>query len=124
MAKVTKIHESKQPRRPHFIPDWAERRHLNQADIARETGADKSIISRWFNGATPSVDWQVVLVGLFELDSRDDLFRSPDEHWMKRLFIKNRDIIEILNDRTDDELKRIRQMLEAAFPPKKDGTNG
>jgi hypothetical protein len=36
------IHASKQPRRPHYIPEWAEKRGLTQAGLSRELGADKS----------------------------------------------------------------------------------
>lgn len=95
----------KQVSRPHFIPDWAERRGMKQVDIANETGADKSVVSRWFAGATPSEHWQIVLAGLFSIE-RDALFRHPDEDWLARF----------MRGRSDDEVKRIKDMLEAGFP--------
>ena len=32
---VTQIHKSKQPRRPHFVKEWADVRGLSQADPPR-----------------------------------------------------------------------------------------
>ncbi len=64
MSEITSIHKSKQPRRPHYIAEWAELRGLTQADLARELGADKSVVSRWFNGTSPSQEWQERLAEL------------------------------------------------------------
>lgn len=105
MSDITTIHKSKQPRRPHFIPEWAEARNLTQADLAREIEADKSVVSRWFNGTTPGVEWQQKLAALFQCEP-ESLFRHPDDDWMSRFF----------QDRSRDELERMKTMLEAAFP--------
>lgn len=107
MSEVTEIHRGKQPRRPHHIADWAELRGLKQADIARETGADKSVVSRWFNGATPGIEWQQKLAALFQTDP-ESLFRHPDDDWLKRFF----------EERTREEIERIKATLETAFPRK------
>jgi transcriptional regulator with XRE-family HTH domain len=112
MPNVTRIHNSKQPRRPHYIEEWAERREMKQADIARELGADKSIVSRWFGGATPSQEWQEKLAALFRCDP-ESLFRHPDDDWLSKFFA----------DRSRDEIERIKATLEAAFP-RKTGTGG
>lgn len=112
MNRVVQIHASKQPNRPHFIEQWAERRNLRQADLARELGADKSLVSRWYSGTTPSEDWQIRLAALFHCD-RASLFRHPDEDWLARFF----------QGRNQEEVERIKATLEAAFP-RKDGTNG
>ena len=113
MTDVTKIHKSKQPRRPHFIQEWAELRGLSQSDLARELGADKSVISRWFNGTTPGVEWQERLSDLFHCEP-ESLFRHPDDDWLSKFF----------RDRSREELDRMKLMLEAAFPRKKSGTDG
>lgn len=105
MPNVTEIHRSKQPRRPHHIPDWAEARGLSQADIVRETGADKSVVSRWFNGTTPGTDWQEKLAALFHTDP-ESLFRHPDDDWLRRF----------LERRSREEIERIKATLETAFP--------
>jgi transcriptional regulator with XRE-family HTH domain len=102
------IHKGRQPRRPHYIAEWAERRHMSQADLARELGADKSVISRWFAGSTPGTEWQQRLADLFEIEP-ESLFRSPDDDWLARFFA----------GRQRDEIERIKQMLEVAFPTKK-----
>lgn len=102
------IHKGRQPRRPHYLAEWADRRHLSQADLARELGADKSVISRWFAGSTPGTEWQQRLAKLFEIEP-ESLFRHPDDDWLARFFA----------GRQRDEIERIKKMLEVAFPPQK-----
>ena len=84
---VTKIHglANRQPRRPHHIGDWMERRNLKPADLVREIGADKSTVSRWLNGTTPNEEWQEKLAALFHCD-REALFRHPDDDWLTKMF--------------------------------------
>lgn len=112
MPNVSRTPQSKQPNRPHFIPQWAKRRGLTQADLARELEADKSLVSRWFNGASPALAWQTRLAKFFEIE-RDGLFRDPDDDWLYSMF----------RGRSDAEKARIRATIEAAFP-RRDGSNG
>lgn len=112
MSKHATIHSQKQPRRPHFIPEWAEKRNLSQADLSRELGADKSIVSRWFHGSTPGVEWQERLAALFYC-TPDAIFRHPNDDWMKRFF----------DGRSAEEIEHIKKSLEVTFP-KKTGTDG
>lgn len=106
MAKQTRFqHRARQPRRPHYIPEWAEARDLTQADLSRELGADKSVVSRWYGGSTPSEDWQEKLAALFQC-APEALFRHPDDDWLSRFFA----------GRTQDEIDRAKQLLETAFP--------
>lgn len=107
MTGTTQIHKGKQPRRPHFIPEWAEARNLTQADLARELGADKSVVSRWFSGTTPGVEWQERLAALFHCEP-ESLFRHPDDDWFTRFFA----------DRKREDIEKMKQMLEIAFPRK------
>ena len=111
MAKVTKIHHMKQGRRPHFISDWCNKRGLSQADLAKKLDADPGLVSRWFNGSTPSVEYQQKMAALFDCQE-DSLFRHPDDDWMAKF----------LKGRTSEEVDRVKILLETAFP-KKDGTN-
>lgn len=106
-SMLAEIHKSKQPRRPHFIEAWAELRGLTQADLAKELGADKSVVSRWYSGTAPGIEWQEKLAALFHCD-RESLFRHPDDDWMARF----------LKDRPKDEIERIKATLETAFPRK------
>jgi transcriptional regulator with XRE-family HTH domain len=108
MRNVTQIYRGRQPRRPHFIPEWAARRNMTQADLARELDADKSVISRWFRGATPGEDWQLKLAALFGCEP-EALFRHPDDDWLARFF----------RGRDQEEIERIKRTLESAFPPPK-----
>lgn len=112
MNKVTRIFPSRQPKRPHFIPEWAEARGFKQVDLANELGADKSVVSRWYHGTTPGFDWQLKLSSLFGCEP-ESLFRHPDEDWFRRFFEK----------RQQDEIERIKTMLSAAFPDRT-GTGG
>lgn len=105
MSNVTTIHKGKQPKRPHFIPEWAEARGFTQAEMARELLADKSVVSRWFSGTTPSEEWQAKLAALFHCEPAS-LFRHPDDDWLTRFFA----------GRSRDEIDRIKQTLETAFP--------
>jgi hypothetical protein len=102
--------KGKQPRRPHFIREWAERRGLAQQGLANLLGADKSVISNWYGGTTPGEKWQTKLADLFGCD-REGLFRHPDEEWLTKFF----------RNRSTDDVQRMKTMLEAAFPPKSNG---
>ena len=106
---IARIHRGKQPKRPHFIQEWAERRGYDtQAELVEALGADKSVVSRWYDGASPGEEWQKKLVALFHCEEPDGIFRHPDEDWLARFFRK----------RSADEAQRARAMLEAAFPEK------
>ena len=107
MSKVTDIHPSKQPRRPHFIKEWAEKRGLEQGELAKEIGADKGLVSRWYHGAAPGLEWQEKLAAYFDCEP-DALFRHPDEDWLSRFF----------KGRTSEEVDRMKATMIAAFPRK------
>lgn len=110
MKKMTQIHRGKQPRRPHFIEEWAKRRgYETQADLAEALDADKSLVSRWYSGASPGVEWQAKLAALFDTQDADGIFRHPDDDWLAKFF----------KDRQPEEIDRIKQTLEAAFPLRK-----
>lgn len=103
------IYRGRQPNRPHHVEDWAVRRGFkDQAALVKALEADKSVVSRWYNGATPSRAWQLRLVELFVLDAPEDLFRDPDDDWLSKFF----------RDRNREEIDRIKQTMETAFPKK------
>lgn len=83
------------------------RRNLRQADLARELGVDKSLVSRWYRGATPNEQWQEKLAALFQI-SEEALFRHPDDDWVTKFFA----------NRSQEEIERIKATLETAFPRK------
>ena len=109
MVKVTPIYKGRQPRRPHFIEEWATARGYNQADLARELDADKSVVSRWFSGTTPGVEWQERLAALFHCEP-EALFRHPDDDWLAKFF----------EGRSRAEIEKMKQVLELTFPKKQD----
>lgn len=82
----TRIHKDKNPPRIHYIAEWAERRGLKQADIARATGADKSVVSRWFDGRLPETPNLLKIAAILNVEEPNELFRHPDDNWFKRMF--------------------------------------
>jgi transcriptional regulator with XRE-family HTH domain len=86
MAQVSKIHHRKTPGRIHYIAEWAEKRGVKQADLAREIGADKGTVSRWFNGSLPEQPYLLKIAEFLAVDEPADLFRHPDDNWFKRMF--------------------------------------
>ncbi len=121
MPKVTKIYASRQPNRPHYIREWAEKRQLTQADLARELDSDKSLVSRWYAGTSPTKDYQVRLAGLFSVEP-EDLFRPPGETWLSRKLQPHKELEAFLRDSTDKELEKLEQLIQLTFA--KEGTNG
>lgn len=108
MARPTRIHKDKQPRRLHYIPEWAQRRRLKQTDIAKGMDVDKSTVSRWFDGVIPVEEHLIGLSDLLEAGEPAALFRHPDDDWMSRLFReesehKRRRAIQLLRAIMDTE---------------------
>ncbi len=107
MAQAKKNLPAKQPRRPHYIIQWAEKSGLTQAALARAIGADKGLVSRWYRGGSPIDKWQKRLSDYFEIPP-SALFADPNDDWLR----------EFLANRTAEEILRIRATLEMAFPTK------
>lgn len=110
---VDSIHSSKNPPRLHYLADWIERRHLKQADVVRALGVDKATVSRWCAGHMPEQKNLGPLIAFLDLEDPNDLFRHPDDTWIRRFF----------NGRSRAEIDHIRQVLDVTFP-KRDGTHG
>jgi hypothetical protein len=108
--RVPRIHRGKQPRRPHFIREWAEKCGFeDQVDLVEALEADKSVVSRWYAGASPGEEWQHKLAALFGHEGEPEIiFRHPDDDWLGRW----------LRGRSEDEISRAKQLLETAFPSK------
>jgi len=108
MSDLDGIHQKKQGRRPHFLREWMDSKELRAVDLSEELNIDKSIISRWLAGATPSADKQRILADFFGCEP-EGLFRHPDEDWMARE----------LRGRPREEIERIKQTIRTAFPRQK-----
>lgn len=121
MSKVVRIHASRQPNRPHYIEAWAKKRGLTQAALARETGIDKSLINRWYKGASPMTDNQEKLAAFFDIEP-EQLFREPDDNWLNRKLKSHKPLVDFIARSTEKELDRLESLVEISFP--KDGTHG
>jgi transcriptional regulator with XRE-family HTH domain len=75
------------PKRIHSIAEWANFRAMSQSDIVRETGIDKSTISRWFSGQTPSMNSLRRLADVLQTDV-DSLLMAPEQFEFKRQALK------------------------------------
>lgn len=109
---VPEIYAKRQPKRPHYLRDWIERREFRtDAEFADAIGADKSVVSRWLDEddpTTPGKEWQVKLGVFFgDEDNPADIFRHPDDDWFAKFF----------RTRSEEQIRRAREMLEIGFPP-------
>jgi transcriptional regulator with XRE-family HTH domain len=102
MMQIISIHKKKTPPRIHFIAEWAERRGLIQADLAKEIGADKGTVSRWFGGNLPEQPYLLKIAAMLEVESPNDLFRHPDDNWFKQMF----------DGRKQEEIEDSKQLVE------------
>jgi DNA-binding XRE family transcriptional regulator len=96
----------------HYVPEWALRRGMKQADVARELAVNKATVHKWFKGALPSEENLPRIAALFTVEI-DELFRAPGDNWLNN-FLRNR---------SEEEQNRIKKTLEAAFP-RRTGTDG
>lgn len=124
MTKIEKIHQGKQPVRRHYIAEWLEHRGLSAMDLlellndpdrsSEYAALDKSQVYRWIKGQLPQAAMQARIAAALGLPDPAKLLMPPEMDWMNEFF----------QDRSTEELSRMRAILEAAFPKKRDGTNG
>lgn len=93
------------PERIHYIVEWAKKRSLSQADICREIGADKGLVSRWFTmGILPKPEYLEKLAELFRTDIHG-LFRHPDDD----------ELLQIFRDKTEAQKAQALEILRILF---------
>lgn len=63
--------------RVHYIPEWADRAGLSQADLVRLLGVDKGTVSRWFAGTIPTNQNLIELARAFGFAEVATLFTDP-----------------------------------------------
>jgi len=90
MTAISRIHANKTPIRIHYIAEWAGKLGIKRAEIIEKTGADKSLVSRWFSGTLPTERYLVQIAAIFWEDPEDQdvgrLFRDPEDDWIARWF--------------------------------------
>lgn len=91
--------------RDHFIPEWLIKRNHIQAELAKETGADKGTVSRWMAGEIPSKRYIKKVADFLEC-SVNDLFHRPDEL----------PLINKFRAQDDDGRSRLITVVNNAFP--------
>lgn len=106
--KIATIHQGKTPQRIHFVVEWAELRGKIQADFAKDGVADKSTVSRWYDGQLPTEGNLGKIADYLGLDDVNSLFRHPDDDWIRKA----------LQNRDKDERDRIKATIQMAFPEK------
>lgn len=119
---VTRIHQNKQPIRRHFLNEWLVAKNLKPADLVdllndpdrsmdlEEIG--KSQVYRWLAGQLPHpATQQRIAQALGEGDRPEALLRHPDDDWVARF----------MDGRSQEEIQRIKNTLENAFPKKDAG---
>jgi hypothetical protein len=111
---LTRIHASKEPRRPHYLAKWMARYDVDRAQLIEDLNADKGQLSRWLDEekpTTPGRKWAEKLGFYFQEigheDEMVDIFKDPDEERLRRVFV----------GRSRDEIERILNMVETGFPP-------
>lgn len=111
--KLVEAARARQPKRPHYIPEWAERTGFkNQAALVEALDADKSVVSRWYDGTSPGVDWQLQLCALFGYPNKPEIiFQHPQDVWLSQ-FARGLD---------DEQFERMQKMLELQFPAARSG---
>jgi hypothetical protein len=117
---LPEIYARRQPRRPHYIAEWMQRRQIKRADLIDAIGVDKGMVSRWLDDekpTTPGPEWTAKLNACFGGEGDPvDIFQHPDDDWFSRMVRNN----------TQDKVRQAIQILEAAgitpkgeYPPKK-----
>jgi hypothetical protein len=129
MAKLlTQIHKGKTPHRRHFIKEWMELREMEPKDLIRKLNdvdpslppIDKSQVYRWIDGQLPQPRFMTRIAWALSIFTIDDdgverpepdpsgIMRDPNLDWFARQ----------VKDRSEDELRRLRSIVENAFPPR------
>lgn len=122
MAEIEILNRTKAVARRVYIAEWAKKRGLRQADIARGLGVEPSLVSKWVKGTvTPEVKNLAALAEAFSLDDVSRLFRDPEDSddWLDHVFSdkgKRAALKEAFEGRTEEEVERMLSTLKAAFP--------
>lgn len=125
MAKVTKIHQGKQPIRRHYLAEWLEAKQMTPTDLLdilndpdRSMGlteVDKSQVYRWIKGQMPQPAMQMRIAGALGFENEPDkLLQDPTMDWLSDFF----------RDKTEEQKEKAVQMLKLLFADIKTGTDG
>ena len=93
MAKVSKIHQSKQPVRRHYLAEWLEARSLKPMDLvellndpersSEFTEIDKTQVYRWLRGQLPHPGTQLRIASVLGFEGEPEkLMQHPSIDWL------------------------------------------
>ncbi|ULJ73630.1 XRE family transcriptional regulator [Rhizobium gallicum] len=125
MAKVSKIHQGKQPVRRHFLAEWLEAKSMTPVDLIEAlndpersmdfTEVDKSQVYRWLKGQMPQAAMQLRIAAALGFEGEPDkLLQDPTMDWLAEFF----------RDKTEEQKEKAIQMLKLMFEQTKTGTGG
>jgi hypothetical protein len=116
MNKMQRIGAGKASFRRTMLAEHLAARQMEPMDLVRLLNEpesalpiDKKQVYRWLEGKMPHKDTLDRIAAALRLESPEDLFRHPDEIWIRQL----------LKDKSDEERERIKATLLTAFPIKK-----
>lgn len=126
--KPTRIYPGRAPSRRHHLAEWLEERQLdpmeflnalNESASMDQPVIDKSQVYRWLKGQLPHAPTLLRVAAVLDLRDIDTMdlnpnliFRHPDEVW----------IANQIKGRPEEEVRRLRAMIELALP-RKTGTD-
>jgi hypothetical protein len=125
MAKISKIHQDKQPIRRHYLAEWLNAKGMSPVDLLAALNdpersmtlaeVDKSQVYRWIKGQMPNPKMQSRIAGVlgFE-DEPERLLQDPSMDWFSEFF----------RDKTEEQKQKAIQILKLWFEENKTGTEG
>lgn len=116
MAKISKIHQGKQPVRRHYIAEWLDAKGMTPVDLLNTlndpersmdlTEVDKSQVYRWLKGQLPHPSMQGRISGALGFaDEPEKILQDPTIDWLYQFF----------RDKTDEQKEAAITVLKLFF---------
>lgn len=94
----------------HYLPQWADKRGLSQAEIVRLTGVDRATVSRWFSGVLPKHKNRLLLAAALKIE-QSDLLKPPPEDLRMSVTLPGGSSSEIYEDLYDIAAENVERWL-------------
>jgi len=120
MKSRQQIHRGKPTFRRHYLREWLEEREMEPMDLVNvlneaepERPLDKTHVYRWLRGTLPHIETQIRIAAALELRDPETgepnpelMMTHPAQVWIARK----------VQGRPKEDVERLRQMIELAFP--------